>query len=136
MRRSGRRSDLVAFLSGTRTPDAPAGTRRILLVALLGRSRSLLRDADGRRKRIEGNARRILLGGFPLGTVEALAAGAAPSLLTSAIPLDAEAFRAVLIDGALKPNGMPSFEPMAPDELEALRHYVRQRAREEKAAGG
>jgi quinohemoprotein ethanol dehydrogenase len=61
----------------------------------------------------------------------ALAAGAAPSLLTSGIPLDGEAFRSVLIDGALKPNGMPDFADLTPGEMEALRHFIRQRAREE-----
>jgi quinohemoprotein ethanol dehydrogenase len=64
----------------------------------------------------------------------AMAAGAAPSLLTSAIPLDADAFRAVLHDGVLRENGMPGFEQLKPENLDDLRHFIRQRARAEMAA--
>jgi len=59
-----------------------------------------------------------------------MAGGAAPDLRKSAVPLDAEAFRAVVHDGALMQRGMGRFENLTDDELEGLRHYIRQRARE------
>lgn len=57
-------------------------------------------------------------------------AGAAPTLTRSAAALDPQAFRSVLIDGALQPNGMPRFEILSPADLEDLRHYIRAKARE------
>jgi quinohemoprotein ethanol dehydrogenase len=64
----------------------------------------------------------------------ALSGGAGPDLLRSTIPLDAAAFGSVLAEGALVPRGMPAFKDLSPAEDEALRHYIRQRAREESAA--
>jgi quinohemoprotein ethanol dehydrogenase len=64
----------------------------------------------------------------------ALSGGTAPDLLRSTIPLDAAAFGSVVADGALIPRGMPAFKDLSPAEDEALRHYIRQRAREESAA--
>jgi len=58
------------------------------------------------------------------------AGGAAPDLRKSSVPLDADAFASVVRDGALMPRGMPSFGQFTPQELEGLRHYIRQRARE------
>jgi quinohemoprotein ethanol dehydrogenase len=63
---------------------------------------------------------------------EALAAGAAPNLLASQIPLDRDAFRTILSEGALQMNGMPSYPELTSQDLEDLRHYIRQRAREER----
>jgi quinohemoprotein ethanol dehydrogenase len=57
--------------------------------------------------------------------------GAAPDLLRSAIPTDAAAFESVLHDGPLVERGMPRFAELAVSEIEALRHYLRQRARQD-----
>jgi len=63
-----------------------------------------------------------------------IAGGAAPDLRKSTVPLDADAFASVVHDGALMPRGMPSFANLSPEELEGLRHYIHQRARETQAA--
>lgn len=65
--------------------------------------------------------------------VDANASGAAPSLLTSSVVLDPGAFRSVMIDGVLAPNGMPRFENLKDGDLLDLRHYIRARARDELA---
>jgi quinohemoprotein ethanol dehydrogenase len=59
-----------------------------------------------------------------------MAGGAAPDLRTSAIPLDGDAFASVVRDGGLMSRGMPGFGQFTPAELDGLRHYIRQRARE------
>jgi len=59
-----------------------------------------------------------------------IAGGAAPDLRKSPIPLDAEAFKSVVHDGALLPRGMPAYANLTADELDGLRHFIRQRARE------
>jgi quinohemoprotein ethanol dehydrogenase len=51
--------------------------------------------------------------------------GAAPDLRASSIPLDREAFRAVVRDGALKDSGMPQWADMSEADLDALRQYIR-----------
>jgi quinohemoprotein ethanol dehydrogenase len=61
------------------------------------------------------------------------AGGTAPDLRTSAIPLSTEALTAVL-HGALVVNGMPRFDELTPEEIEGIRHYIRQRARDSAAA--
>ena len=61
------------------------------------------------------------------------AGGTAPDLRTSAIPLSTEALTSVL-HGALVANGMPRFDEFSPEEIEGIRHYVRQRARDSAAA--
>lgn len=58
------------------------------------------------------------------------AGGAAPDLRKSAVPLDGESFASVVHGGALMARGMPAFAILKPGELEGLRHYIRQRARE------
>ena len=58
-----------------------------------------------------------------------MAGGAAPDLRESAVPLDADSFRAVVHDGALLSRGMGAFGNLSDAELEGLRHYIRQRAR-------
>jgi quinohemoprotein ethanol dehydrogenase len=65
------------------------------------------------------------------GTV---AGGTAPDLAQSPIALDVDAFRAVVHDGLLSERGMPQFEELGDGEIEDLRHYVRERARERLAA--
>jgi quinohemoprotein ethanol dehydrogenase len=62
------------------------------------------------------------------------AGGAAPDLRTSGIPLSTQALTNVLHAGALVANGMPRFEELTPEEIEGVRHYIRQRARESAAA--
>jgi len=59
--------------------------------------------------------------------------GTAPDLAQSPIALDAASFRAVLHDGLLRERGMPQFEELSDGEVEDLRHYIRQRARERLA---
>jgi quinohemoprotein ethanol dehydrogenase len=61
------------------------------------------------------------------------AAGTAPDLRASTIPVSTEALTAVL-NGALVANGMPRFEELTPAQIEGIRHYIRQRARESAAA--
>ncbi len=60
--------------------------------------------------------------------------GAAPDLRKSAVPLDADAFKAVVHDGASMSRGMGKFGDLSDAELEGLRHYIRQRARETMAS--
>lgn len=59
-----------------------------------------------------------------------MAGGAAPDLRKSGVPLDAETFKSVVHDGALMARGMGSFTQLSDADLEGLRHYIRQRARE------
>ena len=61
------------------------------------------------------------------------AGGAAPDLRASAIPRSAQALTTVLHGGALVANGMPRFEELTPEEIEGVRHYIRERARESAA---
>lgn len=58
------------------------------------------------------------------------AGGAAPDLRQSAIPLDEQAFRAVVHDGAFMSRGMGKFANLSDDDLTNLRHLIRQRARD------
>lgn len=56
--------------------------------------------------------------------------GAAPDLRKSAIPMDTNAFTSVVRDGALMPRGMPRFDEFTDEDLDGIRQYIRQRARE------
>lgn len=58
-----------------------------------------------------------------------VAGGFAPDLRASPVPLSAAAFKTVVHDGALVGRGMPVFAELSDDDLEDLRHYIRQRAR-------
>jgi quinohemoprotein ethanol dehydrogenase len=58
----------------------------------------------------------------------AVAGGTAPDLRASQIVLNPASFAAV-VKGSLETRGMPKFAELTDRELEALRHYVRQRAR-------
>lgn len=60
--------------------------------------------------------------------VGGLSGGGAPKLTRSPIILSAEAFRAVVHDGALKASGMPQFGTMTDEQLSALRQYLRKSA--------
>ncbi len=58
----------------------------------------------------------------------AIAGGGAPDLRASLSPLVKESFAGV-VRGGLEVRGMPKFEELSDRELEALRHYIRARAR-------
>lgn len=58
----------------------------------------------------------------------AIAAGIAPDLRASGIPLLREAFENVVRNGALSDNGMPIYRDLTDEQLESLRHYIRSRA--------
>jgi quinohemoprotein ethanol dehydrogenase len=53
-----------------------------------------------------------------------------PDLRASQIPLIPEAFKAIVQGGSLESRGMPKFGELSDEDLEALRHYIGQRARE------
>lgn len=59
----------------------------------------------------------------------AVAGGYIPDLRASAVPLSGQAFERVVRGGALLERGMPAFDELSDDDLEALRHYLRERAR-------
>lgn len=59
----------------------------------------------------------------------AVAAGAAPDLRFSPTTTDADSFRAIVKDGALRMNGMPPFPAFTDQELETMRFYLRARAK-------
>jgi len=56
--------------------------------------------------------------------------GMAPDLRASAIALDKSAFTSVVRDGSRINMGMPSYADMSDQELEALMHFIRLRAKE------
>jgi quinohemoprotein ethanol dehydrogenase len=58
----------------------------------------------------------------------AIAGGGAPDLRASAVPLGAASF-ATVVRGGVEAKGMPKFEELSDRELEALRQYIRARAR-------
>ncbi len=59
----------------------------------------------------------------------AVAGGSAPDLRASSMPLDPVAFNNVVKGGTLVSRGMPKFGELTDRELDALRHYIRYRAR-------
>jgi quinohemoprotein ethanol dehydrogenase len=61
------------------------------------------------------------------------AGGPAPDLRESAIPLSPEAFWSVVHDGTRIERGMPRFGTFGKPQIEALRQYIRARARAELA---
>lgn len=64
----------------------------------------------------------------------AVAGGFAPDLRASPLGLSSESFRAVVQGGALELAGMPRFDEFSDEEVEALRMYLRRRARESLTA--
>lgn len=64
----------------------------------------------------------------------AIAGGIAPDLRASPVPLSAEAFAHIVHDGALINRGMPPFAEFTAEQLDALRHYFRLKARNDLAA--
>ena len=63
----------------------------------------------------------------------AVGGGAAPDLRYSPVITDPATFRAIVKEGALKPNGMPPFAAFTDKELEDLRFYLRTRAQQAPA---
>jgi quinohemoprotein ethanol dehydrogenase len=72
----------------------------------------------------------------PCHGIGAIAAGAAPDLRTSSVPLSSEAFQHVVREGALLPAGMPRFEELSDAELGQLRQYIRAQAAAWRAGPG
>lgn len=60
--------------------------------------------------------------------MNAVGGGSAPDLRYSPMILSAEGFKAVVKDGALKPNGMPASPHLSDEVVEQIRHYLRMRA--------
>ena len=60
---------------------------------------------------------------------DAISGGASPDLRASPIVLSDGAFADVVREGTLLENGMPAFPTLSDAHLEALQHYLRQRAR-------
>ena len=66
----------------------------------------------------------------------AMSGGLVPDLRHSGVLNDGNALKAIVIDGALKHNGMVSFKSaVTADDVDALRHYLISRANEDKALG-
>ncbi len=59
--------------------------------------------------------------------MNAVAAGIGPDLRASSVPSSAEAFDAVVRQGALMERGMPRFDQLDDTQVAALRQYVRSR---------
>jgi quinohemoprotein ethanol dehydrogenase len=57
------------------------------------------------------------------------AGGPAPDLRESGIPLDPKAFQQVVMGGALREQGMPQITLFQAPQVEAIRQYIRSRAR-------
>lgn len=60
--------------------------------------------------------------------IGAIAGGGAPDLRASAVPMNPAAFAAAVKNG-VEARGMPKFGELTTEELDALRHYLRSRAR-------
>ena len=63
-----------------------------------------------------------------------VAGGIAPDLRASPVMLSAESLAHVVREGSLAQRGMPAFPEMSDAQLEAIAHYVRQKARQDLAA--
>lgn len=57
-----------------------------------------------------------------------IAAGMAPDLRASLIPLDKKTFTSIVRDGLRNDKGMPSFPDISDEQLETLMHFIRFRA--------
>jgi quinohemoprotein ethanol dehydrogenase len=58
----------------------------------------------------------------------AVSGGLAPDLRASPVVLSAESFAAVVRGGERRPKGMPSYRNLSDNQLESLRHYIREQA--------
>jgi quinohemoprotein ethanol dehydrogenase len=63
-----------------------------------------------------------------------VAGGIAPDLRASPVVLSPEAFAHIVHDGGLLVRGMPQFPELGPEQLDDLRHFIRQKARSDLAA--
>ncbi|CAB1367655.1 PQQ-dependent dehydrogenase, methanol/ethanol family [Denitratisoma oestradiolicum] len=63
--------------------------------------------------------------------MNAIAGGYAPDLRASPIPLSLEAMDGIVRQGGLAQRGMPPFADLSREDVDAIRHYLRQRARED-----
>ena len=119
---------LVFKLGGTATlPPAPALSKRVLdPPAVTGTPEQIARGAD-----LYGRYCSVCHG-------DAAVAGALnPDLRYSGALNDANAIKAIVVDGALQHNGMVSFKvALTPADAEAIRQYVIKRANEDKALEG
>lgn len=68
-----------------------------------------------------------------LSVTAAVAATKTPIDNDSPVPLSREAFAHVVRDGALRERGMPAFQELTDEQLDSLRHFVRQKARDSAA---
>ncbi len=59
-----------------------------------------------------------------------VAGGIAPDLRASPVPLSAEAFNHIVRDGSLVARGMPKYPELSDAQLDGLRHFLRQKARD------
>jgi len=66
--------------------------------------------------------------------VHAMAAGGAPDLRSSVVPLNPAAFANVVREGALVPRGMPRYEEFTDEELSDLAFYIRTQAAKLRSA--
>ncbi len=117
--------------------------RRVLTFTLEGRDAlPPLQTGTARAATAESNsalddgvvARGVALYGarcFSCHGIAVVSGGGAPDLRGSPVPLDANAFAAVVQGGELEARGMPRFAELSSQELEALREYIRYRARED-----
>ncbi|MBK7948376.1 MAG: PQQ-dependent dehydrogenase, methanol/ethanol family [Deltaproteobacteria bacterium] len=81
-------------------------------------------------KKVERGARTFGANCVNCHGVDAVAGGAAPDLRASPIPLSLEAFDEIVRGGSLAIRGMPRFDWIEREDLDAMRHYLRQRARD------
>ncbi len=58
----------------------------------------------------------------------AVSGGYAPDLRASPIPLNAQAFKDVVVNGQRRPLGMPDFKQLDDHKLDTLRHFIRRQA--------
>lgn len=63
----------------------------------------------------------------------AVGGGAAPDLRYSPMIVDGDAFKQVVHNGALVPNGMPKFAQISDDDLDTIRFYLRTRSKQAPA---
>jgi quinohemoprotein ethanol dehydrogenase len=113
---------LVFRLGGTvKLPPAPAGSPAPL-PALPTETATAAQVSEG--KALFGRFCQVCHGASAGG------GGVLPNLQRSAVLADAETWKSILIDGALKDQGMVSFaRVLTPDQAQSIRHYVIDEAR-------
>jgi quinohemoprotein ethanol dehydrogenase len=120
-------------------PDYRSQKRRVLTFALGGKAVLPLNDAAAlepiRDPDYRPNAQAETRGMMTFLAhcivchgIGGVAAGAAPDLRASAVPLYRDAFKHVVEGGGLVAQGMPRFVEFSDDELDELRQYIRAQA--------